>query len=308
MTKYIIRRILQMIPVIIGATFLIFAMVFALPGDPTEGKCGERPCSPAYIEKFRAEHNLNDPLVVQYGKYMGKLVQGDLGTNFYNIPVAEDLSSRYVITAKLAAIAIAFEIVIGLVAGVLAGIRKGKFIDNLVMVSTLVAISIPSFVIGSTLQYLLGVRLRWFPVTAANDPTLYDLVLPGFVLGSLSIAYVARLMRTNLVENLRADYVRTAISKGLTRQRAVGLHAMRNSMIPVVTFLGADFGGLLGGAIITERIFNINGVGGYIFTGIRNRDGIAVVSAVTMLVFVFLLVNLLIDLLYGLLDPRISHD
>ena len=280
MTKYIIRRILQMIPVIIGATFLIFAMVFALPGDPTEGKCGERPCSPAYIEKFRAEHNLNDPLVVQYGKYMGKLVQGDLGTNFYNIPVAEDLSSRYVITAKLAAIAIAFEIVI----------------------------SIPSFVIGSTLQYLLGVRLRWFPVTAANDPTLYDLVLPGFVLGSLSIAYVARLMRTNLVENLRADYVRTAISKGLTRQRAVGLHAMRNSMIPVVTFLGADFGGLLGGAIITERIFNINGVGGYIFTGIRNRDGIAVVSAVTMLVFVFLLVNLLIDLLYGLLDPRISHD
>ncbi|WP_409483199.1 ABC transporter permease [Arsenicicoccus dermatophilus] len=308
MTKYIIRRILQMIPVIIGATFLIFAMVFALPGDPTAGKCGERPCSPAYIEKFRAEHNLDDPLVVQYGKYMGKLAQGDLGTNFYNIPVAKDLSTRYVVTAKLAGIAIVFEILIGLTAGVLAGIRKGRFIDQLVMVSTLVAISIPSFVIGSTLQYFLGVKLKWFPVTAANDPTLYDLILPGFVLGSLSIAYVARLMRTNLVENLRADYVRTAIAKGLTRQRAIGLHAMRNSMIPVVTFLGADFGGLLGGAIITERIFNIRGVGGYIFTGIHNRDGIAVVSAVTMLVLVFLVVNLLIDLLYGLLDPRISHD
>lgn len=308
MTKYVIRRLLQMIPVVIGATFLIFAMVFALPGDPTEGKCGERPCSPQYVQKFRAEHNLDDPLLIQYGKYMGKLAKGDLGNNFNDIPVAKDLSSRYIVTTKLALIAIGFEIVIGLTAGVLAGIRKGKFLDNLVMVSTLVAISIPSFVIGSMLQYFLGVKLHWFPVTAANNPTLYDLILPGFVLGSLSIAYVARLMRTNLVENLRADYVRTAIAKGLTRQRAIGLHAMRNSMIPVITFLGADFGSLLGGAIITERIFNIRGVGGYIFTGIHNRDGIAVVSAVTMLVLVFLVVNLLIDLLYGLLDPRISHD
>lgn len=308
MTKYIIRRVLQMIPVLIGATFLIFSMVFALPGDPTAGKCGERPCSQQYIENFRKEHNLDDPLVVQYGKWVGKIAQGDLGKNFYNIPVAEDLSTRYAVTAKLAGIAIVFEILIGLVAGVLAGIRKGKFMDQLVMVSTLVAISIPSFVIGSVLQMVLGVQLKWFPVTAGNNPTLYDLVLPGFVLGSLSIAYVARLMRTNLVENLRADYVRTAVAKGLTRQRAIGLHAMRNSLIPVITFLGADFGGLLGGAIITERIFNIRGVGNYIFTGIHNRDGIAVVSAVTMLVFVFLLVNLLIDLLYGLLDPRISHD
>lgn len=308
MTKYVIRRVLQMIPVLIGATFLIFAMVFALPGDPTAGKCGERPCSPQYVEKFRHDHNLDDPLVVQYGKYVGKLAHGDLGNNYFDRPVAPELAKRYTVTAQLAAIAIGFEIVIGLTAGVLAGIRKGKFLDNLVMVSTLVAISIPSFVIGSTLQYFFGVRLKWFPVTASNPATFYDLILPGFVLGSLSIAYVARLMRTNLVENLRADYVRTAIAKGLTRQRAIGLHAMRNSLIPVITFLGADFGSLLGGAIITERIFNIQGVGGYIFTGIHNRDGIAVVSAVTMLVLVFLVVNLLIDLLYGLLDPRISHD
>ena len=132
--------------------------------------------------------------------------------------------------------------------------------------------------------------------------------MPALVLGSLSIAYVARLTRTNLVENLRADYVRTAIAKGLSRKRAVGLHALRNSMIPVITFVGFDFGGLLGGAIVTERIFNIQGVGGYIFRSINTRDGVAVVGAVTALVIIYLVVNLLVDLLYGVLDPRISHD
>ena len=141
-----------------------------------------------------------------------------------------------------------------------------------------------------------------------NPPGWYDLLLPGLVLGSLSLAYAARLTRTNLSENLRADYVRTAVAKGLTRRRVIGVHTLRNSLIPVVTFLGADFGGLLGGAIVTERIFNIRGVGGYIFTSIHNRDGVAVVGAVTMLVIVYLFMNLIVDLLYGVLDPRISHD
>jgi oligopeptide transport system permease protein len=198
--------------------------------------------------------------------------------------------------------------VIGIIAGMLAGIRKGKFVDNLVLVSTLFVISIPIFVIGASLQYYLGVKWRIFPVTVSSQATLYELLLPALVLGSTSVAYVSRLTRTNLVENLRADYVRTAIAKGLTRQRAIGLHALRNSLIPVVTFIGADFGALLGGAIITERIFNIQGVGGYIFRSINSRDGIAVVSAVTALVLVYLFVNLLVDLLYGVLDPRISHD
>jgi oligopeptide transport system permease protein len=306
--KYIARRLIQMIPVVLGATFLIYAMVFALPGDPTAGKCGERPCPPAYVAKFKEEHNLNDPLLVQYGKYMAKLVQGDLGTNYYGIPVKEDLQKRYQVTGKLAIMAILFETVIGIFAGVLAGIRKGRFIDNLVLVSTLFVIAVPIFVIGATLQYYLGVKLGLFPVTVSAEATTYELLLPAIVLGSVSVAYVARLTRTNLVENLRADYVRTAVSKGLTKRRAMGVHALRNSLIPVVTFIGADFGGLLGGAIVTERIFNIQGVGGYIFRSISARDGIAVVSAVTVLVLVYLFANLLVDLLYGVLDPRISHD
>jgi oligopeptide transport system permease protein len=308
MGKYTLRRLLQMIPVVLGATFLIFAMVYALPGDPTAGKCGDRPCSAAYVAKFKQEHNLDDPLVVQYAHYLGKLVQGDLGTNFYGIPVRADLQERFIVTGKLALMAIIFETVLGVVAGVLAGIRKGKFIDSLVLVSTLVVISIPVFVIGGMAQYFLGVKLGLFPVTVSSSATFYELLLPAMVLASLSLAYVARLTRTNLVENLRADYVRTAVAKGLTRRRAIGLHALRNSLIPVVTFIGIDFGALLGGAIVTERIFNIPGVGSYIYRSINAHDGVAVVSSVTVLVIVYLFANLIVDLFYGLLDPRISHD
>lgn len=309
MGTYIIRRLLQMIPVILGATFLIFAMVFALPGDPLAGKCGERPCPPAYAQAFREKYNLNDPLLIQYGKYVGNLAQGDLGETYNQIKVTDQLKTRYPVTAKLALMAILFETIIGIVAGVLTGIRKNGFLDNLVLVSTLVVISIPVFVIGGVAQYFLGVKAGLFPVTVtSSNPTFYELLLPAIVLGSLSVAYVTRLTRTNLVENLRADYVRTAVAKGLTRRRAIGLHALRNSLIPVVTFIGFDFGALLGGAIVTERIFNIPGVGGYIFQSIRRRDGVSVVGAVTVLVIVYLFVNLLVDLLYGLLDPRISHD
>jgi oligopeptide transport system permease protein len=308
MYRYVLRRLLQMIPVLLGATFIIFTMVFALPGDPTAGMCGDRPCSPSFVAKFKAEHNLNDPLLIRYGKYMANVAQGDLGTNFRNVKVADDLKQRYPTTAKLAGMAIVWEAVVGIAAGVVSGVRKGRYIDNLVLVSTLVVISVPTFVIGATMQYYLGVRWRLFPVTVSPDPGFYQLLMPAVVLGSISLAYVARLTRTNLVENLRADYVRTAIAKGLTRRRAVGLHALRNSLIPVVTHIGSDFGNLLGGAIVTERIFNINGVGGYLFQGIHNHDGVAVVGTVTILVLVFLLANLLVDLLYGVLDPRISHD
>ena len=308
MGKYVVRRLLQMIPVLVGATFLIFALVFYLPGDPLAGKCGERPCSEAYAAKFRAEHNLDDPLVVRYGKYLGKLAQGDLGTNFYDIPVAKDLAQRYPTTAKLALMALTFEAVIGIAGGVVAGIRKGRFLDSLVLVSSLVVISIPIMVTASVAQIVFGIKLGWLPITVSSQATFYELLMPAFVLGSVSIAYIARLTRNSLVDNLRADYVRTAIAKGMSRSRAVGVHTLRNSLIPVVTFMGYDLGALMGGAIITERIFNIQGVGGYVFTSIRSRDGIAVVGTVTALILVYLLVNLLVDLLYGVLDPRISHD
>ncbi|MGC3952870.1 MAG: ABC transporter permease [Propionicimonas sp.] len=307
MGKFIIRRLLQMIPVILGSTFLIFLMVFVLPGDPTAGRCGDRECPPAYVEAFRREYNLDKPFLVQYFLYLARLVQGDLGTNFYGNTVVHELAIRYPVTIKLALIAIAFEAVIGITAGIVAGIRKGKFIDNLVTVSTLVVISIPVFVIGTVSQLLFGVKLGWFPVTA-TEGTWQQLIMPGLVLGSLSVAYVARLMRTQLVENLRADYVRTARAKGMSNSRSIGIHALRNSLVPVITYIGASFGALMGGAIVTERIFNINGIGFFIYRSISQRDGTSVVGAVVVLVLVYLFVNLIVDVLYGILDPRISHD
>lgn len=306
MGKYVLRRLLQMIPVVIGVTFIIYAAVFAL-GDPTVGRCGERPCPDGYIAKFRADYNLDEPLLVQYALYMGNLLQGDLGTNFFGNRVSEELLERLPVTVQLAVMAIVIEIVIGILAGVLAGIRRGKFVDNLVTVSTLFVISIPIFVIGGVAQLIFGIRLGILPVTAGQG-TFYQLIMPAFVLGSVSVAYVARLMRANLAENLRADYVRTAKAKGLTNARTVGVHTLRNSLIPVVTYIGVDFGALLGGAVVTERLFNINGVGNLLFRSIGGKDGTTLVGVTVFLVLVYLLTNLLVDLLYGVLDPRISHD
>jgi oligopeptide transport system permease protein len=304
--KYIIRRLLQMIPVIIGVTFIIYVAVFAL-GDPTVGRCGERPCPEGYIAKFRAEYNLDKPLIVQYLLYMGNLVQGDLGTNFFGNKVVDELAARWPTTLKLGLMALVIESVIGIAAGVLAGIRRGKFIDSLVTVSTLLLISIPIFVIGSFAQLIFGVRLGWFPVTATQG-TAYQLIMPAFVLASASVAYIARLMRANLSENLRADYVRTAKAKGLSNSRTVGVHTLRNSLIAVVTYIGIDVGALMGGAVVTERIFNINGIGNFLYRSITQKDGTSVVGTVFCLVLIYLLVNLLVDVLYGFLDPRISHD
>ena len=306
MGTYVLRRILQMIPVIIGTTFLIYWMVFSL-GDPTIGRCGERPCPQAYVDKIHAEYNLDQPLIIQYVRYLGKVLHGDFGTSFNGTTVADQLMNRWPVTFKVAMIAIIFEALIGIAAGILAGLRRRSFWDSLVFVSTLVIISIPSFVLGSVAQMVFGVKLQWFAVTATQG-TWNQLLLPGLVLGSLSMAYIARLTRNSLADNLSSDFVRTARAKGLSNGRIVGIHTFRNSLIPVVTFIGADFGALMGGAIVTERIFNIPGIGGYVFHSIQTKDATAVVGTITMLVLVFLVMNLIVDLLYGALDPRIGHE
>lgn len=307
MGQYTIRRLLQMIPVVIGTTFLIFAAVWALPGDPFAGKCGDRPCPEAYVAEQTARYNLDDPLIVQYVKYMGNLLTGDLGDTFRGTRVIDELAVALPPTLKLTIIAITVEIVIGIIAGVLAGLRRGSFIDNLVLLSTLVVISIPIFVIGYLAQYIFGVQLGWFPPTVGTGAPWSDLILPGLVLASVSLAYVARLTRTQLAENMRADYVRTATAKGLPRSQVVR-HGLRNSLIPVVTFIGIDFGALMGGAVVTEGIFNIKGIGGLVFSSIQTREGATVTAAITFIVIVFLIVNLLVDLLYGVLDPRIRYE
>jgi len=303
MIKFLIRRVLQMIPVVLCTTFLIYWMVYSL-GDPTVGMCGERTCPPAFVAQIRERYNLDRPLLVQYMLYLGHLVTGDFGTSFNGRTVASQLATRFPITIRLSIIAVLFEALIGITAGVLAALRKNRFIDNLVLVSSLVVISIPIFVIGSLAQLIFGVRLGIFPVSSAGG-TLPELILPGLVLGSLSVAYISRLTRNTVVENLRSDYVRTARAKGLTSARTIGVHTLRNSLIPVVTYLGSDLGTFMGGAIVTERIFNVPGVGNFLFTSIRGKDGVAVVGTVVCLVLIFLVINMLVDLVYGVLDPRI---
>ncbi len=307
MGRYVARRLLLTIPVLIGASFLIFALVYALPGDPIRALGGDRPLTPAVVAELRDRFNLDDPLGVQYLKYVGDLVQGDLGTDFRGRPVSETIARVLPVTIKLTLVAIAFEILIGLVAGVLAGIRRNSFFDNLVLVSSTLVVSIPILVLAFVSQFLFGLKLGWFPI-AGTQEGLYSYLLPGLVLASGSLAYVARLTRTSLVENLRADYVRTARAKGLPGRTVVVRHTLRNSLIPVITFLGADIGALMGGAIVTESVFNLPGIGREVYDAVRAQEGAVVVGIVTLMVFFYIFFNLVVDVLYAVLDPRIRYD
>lgn len=306
MGRYVIRRLLQMIPVFIGSTFLIFFMVYAL-GDPVAALFGDKAPDPATAARIRKDLYLDRPLWQQYVHYMGQIFQGDFGTAFNGQPVTELMASAFPVTLRLTLVAIFFEIVIGITLGVLSGLRRGKSVDTTVLVLTLVVISVPTFVTGYLLQYLFGVKWGWVRPTVSPDAPLNELILPGIVLALVSLAYVTRLSRTSIAENAKADYVRTAVAKGLPRRRVVTRHLLRNSLIPVITFIGTDIGALMGGAIVTERIFNIHGVGYQLYQGILRNNSPTVVGFVTILVIVFLLANLLVDLLYAVLDPRIRY-
>lgn len=307
MGRYVLRRLLLTIPVLLGASLLIFSMVYALPGDPIRALGGDRPLSEAVQAQLRAEYNLDDPLLIQYLKYLAGLLQGDFGTDFSGRPVLDTILDRLPVTARLALVAVGFEILIGIAAGVLAGLRRGSFFDNLVLVSTTVVVSIPVFVLGFLAQYVLGVRLGWFPIAGISQGW-YSYVLPGLVLAALSLAYVARLTRTSLAENLQSDYVRTARAKGLSEARVVGKHTLRNSLIPVITFIGADLGALMGGAIVTESVFNIPGLGRAVYDAVLRQEGAVVVGIVTLFVFFYIFFNLVVDVLYAALDPRIRYE
>ncbi len=295
-----------MVPVFVGATLLIFVMVNVM-GDPVAGLCGERQCDAATTAQLKREFGLDRPVWQQYLTYMGNVFTGDFGTAFNGQPVTELMATAFPVTARLTVVAILFEIVIGITLGVITGMRRGRPVDTGVLVATLVVISVPTFVTGLLLQLLLGVEWGLIKPSVSMDAGFGELLVPGLVLASVSLAYVTRLTRTSIAENRRADYVRTAVAKGLPHRRVVTRHLLRNSLIPVVTFIGADIGFLMGGAIVTERIFNIHGVGYQLYQGILRQNTQTVVGFVTVLVLVFLVTNLLVDLLYAVLDPRIRY-
>jgi oligopeptide transport system permease protein len=308
MGRYVLRRLLQFVPVFLGTTFLIYTLVWAVPGDPFAGKCGDRACPDSFIQTMTARYGLDQPLLLQYFGYLGKLFTGNFGETFNGNSIGEQIGNAYPITVRLALIALLIQIVIGVTAGVLTGLRHKGFLDSLVLVSTLFLISLPVFVTGSVLQIVLGLDLGIINPTVSPEATWGELIVPGFVIGSLSMAYITRLTRSSVAENRRADFVRTAIAKGQPNRRVVGIHLLRNSAIPVITFLGTDLGNLMGGAIVTEGVFNINGIGGLIFRNIAEKEGFMVTTIVTLLVLVYLIMSLIVDLLYAVLDPRIRYD
>ncbi|EPD71110.1 ABC transporter permease [Corynebacterium pyruviciproducens] len=307
MLRYIGRRLLQMIPVFIGATLLLYSLVFLMPGDPVAALGGDRGISEAARARIEAEYNLDKPFFIQYLLYLKGILTLDFGTTFSGQPVARVMANAFPVTIKLALMALAFEAILGISIGVIAGIRRGGIFDSTVLLVSLFVIAVPSFVIGFVLQFLVGVKWGLLPVTVGRNESFTALLMPAVVLGALSFAYVLRLTRQSVSENLNADYVRTATAKGMSKTSVMGRHVLRNSLIPVVTFLGADLGALMGGAIVTEGIFGINGVGGSIYQAILKGEPATVVSFTTVLVIVYIIANLIVDLIYALLDPRIRY-
>lgn len=308
MLRYIGRRLLQIIPVFFGATFLIFAMVYLMPGDPVAALGGDRGLSDEVAARIRAEYNLDKPLWLQYLLYLKGILTLNFGQTFSGQSVSSVMAHAFPITIKLALMALVFEAVLGIAAGVVAGIRRGGIFDSSVLVVSLIVISVPTFVLGFVLQFLVGVKWGILPTTVGPNVTFKALLMPAIVLGAQSLAYVLRLTRQSVSEHVSADFVRTARAKGLTNGAVMSRHVLRNSLIPVVTFLGGDLGALMGGAIITEGIFNISGVGGTLWQAITKGEASTVVSFTTVLVLVYIFANLLVDLLYAVLDPRIRYE
>lgn len=308
MLRYIGRRLLQTIPVFFGATFLIFAMVYLMPGDPVAALGGDRGLSEAAAAQIRAQYNLDKPFWMQYLLYLKGVFTLDFGKAFNGQPVIDLIAGAFPVTIRLALYAMAIETILGITLGVIAGVKRGGWFDSTVLVLSLALISVPTFVLGFVLQFFLGVKLGWLPTTASNSVTFESLTMPAMVLGGVSLAYVIRLTRQSVSQNVSADYVRTARAKGLPGGVVMTRHILRNSLIPVATFLGGDLGALMGGAIITEGIFNIHGVGGTLWNAIIKGEPQTVVSVTTVLVLVYIIANLLVDLLYAVLDPRIRYE
>ena len=308
MFRYVVRRLLQMVLTFFGATFIVYALMFANQDDPLQALAGERPITDSQRLVLTERYHLDEPFIKQYWYYMKGMLTGDFGTSLTGRKISEMMAQAWPVTIRLALIAIVIAATVSIVAGVISGIRRGGAFDNVTTLLTLILLSLPIVVLAPLARLLFGIQLGWFPPTASDSSGLYALLLPALVLGSLVLATELRVTRSSVAENLRSDYVRTARAKGLTRRRVIGVHVLRNSLIPVVTLIGIDIGNLMSGAIVTEGVFNVPGVGFNLFRGIRTEDGPLVVGFVSILVIVFLVVNLLVDLLYAALDPRIRYE
>lgn len=299
-----------MVLVLFGASIILFVSLFVVPGDPIATAAGEgRQLSPSTRAALEQRYGLDKSLPHQYVSYLGRVAQGDLGESYvYRRSVNTILKEKLGNTARLALAAIALQVAIGMLAGIISAVFRYSFLDVLVTLSTTLAVGVPLFVIGLILQHTFAIRLGWLPSQGMQQGLARSIILPAITLAAVDTALVARLMRGTMSEVMRAEYIRTAYAKGLSKRVVILKHAFRNSVIPVLTYLGIAFGGLLGGAIITESVFNWNGIGSALVAAIRSQDNPIVLGAVTYGVVVFVVVNLLVDIAYAFLDPRIRLE
>lgn len=306
MGTYLVRRILAMIPVLFGTTFLIFLAVYALPGDPIQAIAGPgQAIPPAVADAIRAKHHLDDPLITQYLAYMGRLFQGDFGVDLQGKDVGDMIAAGWPVTVQLGVTAWVVGGVIGVALGTLSGIRAGGKVDTATFVGTIALLGIPYFVLAYVVKVVFAVEWKILPPSGINDGWPVSYILPAGILALLLVPSIVRITRASVLGNLQADFVDTAIAKGLDRRTVIVRHVLRNSLVPVVSALALDLGGLLGGSVLIEGIFNLPGLGYAVYNGVAQHSGPIVVGIGTLMVVLFLVVNLIVDLLYGLLDPRI---
>ncbi|HIQ93214.1 MAG TPA: ABC transporter permease [Candidatus Copromonas avistercoris] len=305
MIKFIIKRLVALIPVLIGVSLLVFFILDLAPGDPAKTILGEQ-ARPEDIAALREEMGLDDPFFVRYGRYMWDLVHGDLGTSYKTRdPVGEEVWARLPNTFKLAATSTIIAIILALPLGVIAAIKQNTLFDGVSMFISLLGISIPIFWFGLLLILLFSVTLGWFPVSGA-DQGLKSLVLPSLALGFQHMAAIARTTRSSMLEQIRQDYIRTVRAKGLPEGEVITKHALRNALIPTTTVIGLQMGGMLGGSVLTESVFAWPGIGRYMVQSIQGRDIPSVMGCIIIFAISFALINLLVDLIYGFIDPRIK--
>ena len=307
MFRYILRRFIAVIPVLFGVATAVFIVVRILPGDPVQAMLGQEDVNPAQVERLRRELGLADPLPIQYIKFLGGAVRGDLGRSILsNRPVFTEIMGQFPSTVQLTLFGLSFAVVFGVTMGIIAAIKHQTIFDSIAMLIAVGGVATPNFFLGLLLIFFFSVKLQWLPATGQGS--LKALILPGVTLGMAASAILARLVRSSMLEVLRLDYIRTARAKGLTERVVIARHAMKNALIPVVTTIGVQLGALLGGAIVIETVFARQGLGRLTIQAVLAKDMPLIQASVLFAATIYVLINLIVDLSYGFLDPRIRYD
>lgn len=308
MLTYLIRRLLLMIPVILGVVTITFFLSRSVPGDPVDAMAGQR-ATESQKENIRERYGFDQPVILQYGTYLLNLCRGDLGISYdSHRPVSTIIAERFPYTFRLAFSAMIVAVIIGITAGLLSALMPNTWVDRIAMILSLLGISTPVFWLGLLLIYFFSVQLQWLPPSGYGNGGVQYLILPAIALGTQSVAFLARMTRAGMLEVLNAEYLLTAKAKGLHPVIVIGKHAFANVIIPIITIIGLDFASYLSGSVLTEKVFSWPGLGRHLVTAIDQRDYPVINGTVLFFALIFIVINLIVDLLYAYLDPRVRYE